>query len=108
MGGAKKNGKHRMQRPKQIMALVTMNRNPCNSRRSHARVAVVHPVGVAREGTGEGAHSATRRPRAPTATSVAEDHGRAHGNAARTAIEDATPIGNASEPTAGEGTWHRW
>ena len=102
-----------MRRPKQITALVTVNRNPGNSRRwhAHARVAVVvHPVGVAREGTGVGAHSASRRPRTSTATPAAEGRGRAHGKAARPAIEDAAPIGNAShgEPAAGEGTWHRW
>ena len=55
-----------MQRPKQITALVTMNRNPGKSRRWHAdaRVAVVHPVGMARDGTGEGAQSAIAGKRA--------------------------------------------
>lgn len=55
-----------MQRPKQITALVTMNRNPGTSRRwhGHARVAVVHPIGMAREGTGEGAGSAIAGKRA--------------------------------------------
>ena len=55
-----------MQRPKQITALVTMNRNPDNSRpwQAHARVAIIHPVGMAREGTGEGAHSAVAGKRA--------------------------------------------
>jgi uncharacterized protein YfaQ (DUF2300 family) len=58
--------KHRMQRPKQITALVTMNRNHGNSRRwhAHARVAVVHPIGMAREGTGAGAGSAIAGKRA--------------------------------------------
>ena len=55
-----------MQRPKQITALVTINRNSGNSRRwhAHARVAVVHPIGVARDGTGEGAHGAVAGKRA--------------------------------------------